>query len=694
MGTTSTEKRCFLSYIRQLPVIERLVLAATLTVLIGLAIVAAVLQRRDMLRDKEAHLVLLEQMKIGQIQAWYEAQMKEAEYISASSWFKGAVQQAMASPTKENLARIDNFLRPILRTYDFSNSTVITPECTIVYELTNFAQSDCEMVKNDISQADRTSPFFTELHLISPYAKPGFYLVIPLVMQGQPRAFAYVVQTFLAADYLYPLLSQWPSNEKTGEILFLQPHGAMITVMNPLKLVKISALSMQVSADDTNTVEARAGRGETGVLLGQDYRGKRVIAVADRVPELGWIILSKIDFSEAFGTMVPTLLIIIALVLVAFAATLAGAYVLFSVRAISVYRGRLELLQRFERSEALLTAVLERIDAPVIVVDSDAKVQFLNQAFKHRFGDTLPEGLPPPKAGPSDETPAKASHLELSNIYGKTLHLYVYPMHIALEGQPALFGYVMRDVTELEFALEQVQELNRDLAKKVETQTKRILEANEELRSIASAISHNLATPLRAIESFSELLEGEAVHQLGPEAIDYIMRIRRASSSLSTLTDDLVTYLSLDTMPLSDEEFDFSIAAQEITSDYIRRNPNRRYQIMINPGLKMRGDAALLKIGLRNVIENAFTYCSDSVVAKLEVGRVGEFGIYIKDNGVGMDQQEIASILKLSPKNDGDEYSPGLSVGLAITKKIIERHGGQLEIESELGVGTTVRFKF
>jgi Signal transduction histidine kinase len=147
-------------------------------------------------------------------------------------------------------------------------------------------------------------------------------------------------------------------------------------------------------------------------------------------------------------------------------------------------------------------------------------------------------------------------------------------------------------------------------------------------------------------------------------------------------------------MPLSHGEIDFSVAAQEITSEYIRRNPNRRYQIMIMPGLKMQGDAALLKTGLRNVIENAFIYCSEDVAAKLEIGRVGEFGIYIKDNGIGMDQVEIESILRLSSKSEGEEYAPGLSVGLAITKKIIERHGGQLEIESEPGKGTTVRFKF
>jgi len=680
------EKRSFFGYLRQLPVAERLGLAATLTVLIGLAFAAAFLQRSTLLHEKRTNIELVEDIKLSQIKARYEAQMNAAKQIAASSSFLGSVREALASPTKQHLAALDDFLRPILRTYNFADSAILKPDCSVLYALTNFARSDCDAVRGDIASEPRTAPFFTELHLISPYSKPGFHLVIPLVEPGQSKAFAYVVQTLFADDYLYPLLSEWPGDEKTGEILFLRPRGGMIEILNPLKLVNISPFSMQVSADDPNTVEAKAGRGDTGVITGFDYRGKFVIAAVGKVPELGWIILSKMDYSEIFTSWVPTLLIIIAFVLVAFAGALAGAYVLFSVRAMSVYRGRLDLLKRSERSEALLTAVLERIDAPVIVVNTDAIPQFSNQAYKSRFGEELPEGLPSFDTSATGLQGQKSQHLELASLSGAKLHLYVLPLRISLDNQPQLFGYVMRDVTQLEMALEQVQQLNRDLAQKVE--------ANEELRSIASAISHNLSSPLRAIESFSELLEGEHASQLGGEALDYIMRIRRASASLITLTDDLVTYLSLDSMPLADEEIDFSSAAQEITSEYIRRNPNRRYQIMIMPGLRMRGDAALLKIGLRNVIENAFTYCSDSVVAKLEVGRVGEFGIYIKDNGVGMDQQEIASILKPSSKTDGEEYSPGLSVGLAITKKIIERHGGQLEIESELGVGTTVRFKF
>ncbi len=560
--------------------------------------------------------------------------------------------------------------------------------------MTQLVKSDCAEVHEVISQRKPLEPFFTTLHLTTPLGKPGFHLIIPLLKDDQREPFAYVVQTFFADDYLYPMVAQWPGNEKTGETLLLERVGDSVRTLNPPTLVNISAFSLLVPAKDNDTVEARAGLGQRGVMIGKDYRGKRVLATVNYVPEVDWIILSKMDFSEAFSAWIPTLVILIVFYLVAFAAILASSYVLVSTRIFSAFRSRLELLKRTERSEALLRAILGRIDAPVVIVDKASTIQFANQAFKERFGDSLPEGLRSVQEEPDKETGTQSYRIELKSIRGEILRLYVMPIHILLKDQEALLGYVMRDVTELESALEQVQNLNQDLSRQVETQTRRILEAKEELRTIAAAISHNLATPLRTIESFSELLATRALDQLDAESSDYVMRIRRASASMVTLTDDLMILLSLDSVVPAHEEFDFSIAAQEITSDIIRRAPQRRYRISIMPGLKIQGDQGLLKTAFRNVLENAFQYCSDTTVSSIEIGWYGERGIFVKDNGLGMTPEEIDSILNPLSKTEPDNYVPGLSVGLTIAKKIVELHDGNLEIESKAGEGTTVRFKF
>jgi len=78
-----------------------------------------------------------------------------------------------------------------------------------------------------------------------------------------------VVQTFFADDYLYPMVAQWPGNEKTGETLLLERVGDSVRTLNPPTLVNISAFSLLVPAKDNDTVEARAGLGQRGVMIGK-----------------------------------------------------------------------------------------------------------------------------------------------------------------------------------------------------------------------------------------------------------------------------------------------------------------------------------------------------------------------------------------------------------------------------------------
>jgi len=687
-------RRQFFAHFKQLKIAERYGLAAVFLILAVLAGLGAFLQWRIMLREKESYVRLANQAKLNQIEGWYDSQLIDAEEILSTEAFLKSVNQAVAMPTTQNLNKLHEFLWPLFQSNNYANCELLDVDFHKVYALTEFTHVDQELLLEKISTRKKNSPFFTNIHLISPSTKPGFHLVVPLTKSQGSVVFSYIVITYYADEHLYPMLENWPGKEASGETILLQRAGTIIQNLNPLKLVNIAPFSLQISATSLNTVEAQAINGQTGIFLGRDYRGKEVIAASDSVPHLGWILLSKVDFADALSTWIPTLVIIIVFVLLAFAGTLAASYVIFSSRTLSLFQTRLALFQRLERSEAILKAILERIDVPVVLFNESFAIEFANRAFKSRFGDTLPCGLPPPQSFSAEDFSTFAQEFELTALYGKLLHVHVRGLQITTEGQPKLFGYLMRDVTELESALAQVQQLNKQLSQKVEAQTKQILKSNEELRSIASAISHNLASPLRAVESFSELLEARVTEKLDSEAMDYILRIRRASTNMTSLTDDLVTYLSLDSRNLASQDIDFSLMAQEILSEYIKRDPNRRYEIVIMPGLKMHGDASLFKIALRNAIENALLYCSDSMVAKIEIGKYGEFGIYIKDNGIGMSKSEINAVLKLVPDLESDDYMPGFGVGLAITKKIIERHGGQLEIESKEREGTVVRFKF
>lgn len=695
MRTGKATKYRIFSHIHHLTMAERIGFIIAFLILVGFCTLGAYFQWHNIYRDRKSYIELIGQSKITQLTSWYDSQMREAQELSTGSVFKDTVRKALAEPSSQNIGQLDEYLKPIHRAYNYADSAVLSTDFRILVSLTRETNVNCTEVRNETSHRKDGAPFFTALHIMSPSGKPGFHLIIPLIEEKQNEPFAYVVQTFFADDYLYPMLSQWPDSYTTGETLLLRRSNNMVQTLNPLKLVHISAFSLQVPINRSQSVEAQAGMGGTGVLRGRDYRGKWVIAVADQMPEFGWIILSKIDLIETISSWIPTLVMMIVFILVALAAVFTLSYILFSTRAFSAFQTRLELLKRTERSEALLSAIFERVESPVVIIDASSAIQFSNRAFKDRFQNTLPGALAiTPEHREPDDTSSQTYRLQLNDSKGNSLQLYIMPIHIMLNSREPLLGYVMRDVTELESALEEVRRLNKGLADKVETQTKSITAAKEELHTIASAISHDLSVPLHTLESYSERLASMTFEQLDAESSDYVIRIRQASMNMVTLTDDLVTFLSLDSVVPAKEEFDFSIAAQEITSDIIRRNPKQRYQITIMPGLKMRGDSALLKTAFRNVIENAFLSSSMNMIASIEIGKYGDHGIFVKDNGTGMSPQAVNAILRPLSANDSESPAFNFNAGLLITKKIVELHGGSMEIESAKSGGTTIRFKF
>lgn len=693
MAESNAKRHNILSHLRQLRPIEHFWLVVFFIILLGTLMIGGYCQWQNILHDKKLYIELIGKSKISQIEIWYTAHITEAKEKPHSLPFLNLVSRAIAEPSTDNLELLDESLRPSLLSYNYADTAVLTSSFDVLYTLTNLSTSNSSEVVREISERKPRTPFFTRMYLTSPHAKAGFHLVIPLIWEGEEEPFAYVVHTIFAENYFFPILATWPGTEETGEVMLLESSNNMVQVINPLKLVPISAFSLQISIAAENSVEAQAGLGKTGVMTGKDYRGKQVLAYAEKIPNLDWIILSKLDWAEAFASLIPTIVVFIIFIFVAIIALLAGSYVIFSTRALATFQSKFELLKRTERNEALLSTILERLDFPVVAVDENLEIRLANHSFRDRFGDTLPKDL---QLAHKDTKTAQTEvqRIEIAGPQGQTLRFDSTEIQIALPDQPMLFVYVMRDVTNLETMLEQVNNLNRELAQKVEEQTKCLSDTNDEWRAIASAISYNLIAPLYNIESLSKSLEALAKNKSDSEIMSYITNIRKTTESMTRLTEALSIFLSIDTIQLADEEFDFSIAAQEITSEIIKRNPKRRYQITIMPDLKVHGDGNLLKIALRNVLENAIQNCPETLTAMIEIGKCGESCIFVQDNGIGISPEEVYSLLKPFSNTENGQSAGQINVDFAITKKIIERHGGKLEIISELDKGTVVRFDF
>jgi signal transduction histidine kinase len=245
---------------------------------------------------------------------------------------------------------------------------------------------------------------------------------------------------------------------------------------------------------------------------------------------------------------------------------------------------------------------------------------------------------------------------------------------------------------QLEAANRQLENANRDLE-----ETNRELEgANRELEAFSYSVSHDLRAPLRSIEGFSQILLEDHAQALDEEARGYLGRVRAASRHLATLIDDLLDLSRVTRSALARRTVDLSALAAEVAAELQKSQPGREVEVVISGGLRATGDPRLLRIALENLLGNAFKFTEKQPRATVEFGAVaaedGRPAYFVRDNGVGFDMAYAAKLFGAFQRLHPPEDFEGTGIGLATVQRIVQRHGGRVWAEGEVGEGATFFF--
>ena len=246
--------------------------------------------------------------------------------------------------------------------------------------------------------------------------------------------------------------------------------------------------------------------------------------------------------------------------------------------------------------------------------------------------------------------------------------------------------------TEAEAAL---SKLNAELESRIAERTVELEAVNKELQSFAYSISHDFRAPLRALDGFSASLQKKYGEHLDDEGRHYLNRIRNAAIYMSNLVDDLLVLSRITRSEFKQKQVDLSKLASEIVDHLKETEPQRQTTIKIAPVLQVRGDAALLQSALQNLLENAWKFSSKETQTEIEVGRTtmdGEEVFFVRDNGVGFNMAYAKNLFGAFQRLHGVNEFPGTGIGLATVQRIINRHGGRIWAESEVGKGATFYF--
>ncbi len=277
--------------------------------------------------------------------------------------------------------------------------------------------------------------------------------------------------------------------------------------------------------------------------------------------------------------------------------------------------------------------------------------------------------------------------------------LWRHPVEIDAPSEALMTIYASRASAELMRMRRdrEILHLNQTLDQRVRERTAELHKLNAELDAFAYSVSHDLKSPLRAIDGFTALLQESLDDRLNEHEREVFQRVLAATQRMSKLIADLLALARVSQAELERSPVDISALALEILRQEQAREPGRELRWHIAPGLRAHADGRLARVALENLLGNAVKYARDQPRPLIELEHhPSEPGVFVlRDNGSGFDMTYAHKLFqpfqRLHPPSSGYE---GTGIGLATVRRIVERHGGSIRAHAVPGRGAEFTFSF
>ncbi|MEW6550031.1 MAG: ATP-binding protein, partial [Spirochaetota bacterium] len=395
-----------------------------------------------------------------------------------------------------------------------------------------------------------------------------------------------------------------------------------------------------------------------------------------------------------------------------------GAYVLSVIHDVTLQR-TLEKEIQSER-ENLLAEIKERRQAEEALRESESKFRYLasfpalnrNPVLEIGIDGTVRYanpaslailerlGLAPDVRQFLSDSPEELAHLRLACAAGPVRQEFQLGDAYFLRDISTPGGEVLRvyaaDITKRKLLEQQLKELNATLDQRIEQRTAELSMANKELEAFGYSVSHDLRAPLRSIDGFSHALLDDYGSMIPEEGRSYLERIRNAAQRMGQIIEDMLFLSHITRSPLEFRLEDISGIARGIMEDLGRENPGRKIQWNVEPGMEAVCDQRLMRIVFSNLLNNAWKFTSLSGEAAIRVGSYQDETkgtvYFVRDNGTGFDARFKDKLFTAFQRLHAQNDFPGTGIGLASVKRAVQRHGGEVWAEGEVGKGAAFYF--
>jgi PAS domain S-box-containing protein len=367
--------------------------------------------------------------------------------------------------------------------------------------------------------------------------------------------------------------------------------------------------------------------------------------------------------------------------------------------------GALRLERELRAREAhvrKLSRAVEQSPSPIVITDPQGVVEYANPRFADLTGygedEVLGVNLRELQGAGDGLWPALerglAWHGELEGVrkdgepYSELAS--ISPVHDD-EGRITNFVAVKEDITERKRSAREIELLNRSLAERADE-----LEiVNRDLEAFGYTVSHDLRSPLTNINGYCQVILELYGPGLDPQCREFIEIMMGESEKMSHLISTLLDFSRLSRAELSMKPADLSGMAQVIAAGLQMQHPERSLRFAIAPGLQTCGDPDLLRVVLDNLLGNACKYTSLKDEARIEFGSTDcgrESPYFVRDNGAGFDMAMAEKLFNAFQRLHSEQEFRGFGIGLATVQRIVQRHGGRVWAEGEVGKGATFYF--
>jgi PAS domain S-box-containing protein len=364
---------------------------------------------------------------------------------------------------------------------------------------------------------------------------------------------------------------------------------------------------------------------------------------------------------------------------------------------------RKELEQERRRQEARFRAVAQTATDAIVIADERGAISYFNASAERIFGRSSAEldGQPLTLLIPARDHEA---HLQGFRRYLETGEARLlgrsferdgvradgteFPVEISLASWTAdgttAFAAILRDITDRKAAETELRQAKEEAE-----------QASQELEAFSYSVAHDLRAPLRAISGYSKALIEDLGSKLDGEHKEYLTRMSAGANRMDQLIDALLGLSKVTRTALVVDSVNLTAVAWAVIRELQASEPDRKLEVVVESGLRARGDPGLLQLLVQNLLSNAWKFTAKAKEARIEVGRTLHDGIwtfFVRDNGAGFDAVYAAKLFAPFHRLHSTSEFPGTGIGLATVRRIVRRHGGWVWAEGATDKGAAFFF--